>query len=91
MKAFLALVITIVSVNVFASDKCVSEAVSAAKRSAFRTSVLHAVTSFEADKNYLEQYEVVLTDSVSNPRRFETYDVTMMKSGCTAAFVTPRL
>ncbi len=91
MRALIALFVTVVSMNVYASDKCVSQAVRAAKTNAFNTSVLHAVTSLDAGKDYLEKYEVVLTDSKKDPRRFEVYDVTMMKSRCTVAFLTPRL
>lgn len=91
MKLLLVAMILLGSVPALASDNCVREAVRAAKENAIGTSVLHLVQTENVSKPYLEAYKVVLVDRAVDPRKSETYAITLMKSDCAVISIVPEI
>ena len=82
-KIVLASLLAFSCASSFADENCVSEAISAVKTSAHSTSLFESIEFLPAERNYLESYRVTLRDRNREPIKYESYNVTLMKSSCT--------
>jgi hypothetical protein len=89
MKGVITLATLLISVTASAENLCVDKAVRSAKENAVKTYLPHAVEVLQAKKDYLEKYNVVLTNA--SLTKFEEIEITLMKSDCSVVSVIPDL
>lgn len=89
MKVLVTLSALLISANASAENLCVDKAVRSAKENAVKTYLPHAVEVLTPKRNYLEKYNVVLTNA--SMTKFEEIEITLLKSDCSVVSVIPDL